>query len=620
MTAARRSPRTLLITNQKSSIPDLLFDIPFWLFPGLQIPFFKLINNIYYFVSITYVPLPLEFLNNEVLNFIEMGFSPELLKGIEELGFIHPTPIQEQVAPVILGTEKDLVGLAQTGTGKTAAFGLPLIELADVTENHVQFLILAPTRELCMQITNDISNFSKHVKNLKTVAVYGGAPIENQLRKLKEGVHIVVATPGRMLDIIKRKAVKLNKIKMLVLDEADEMLNMGFREELDQILETTPPGKRTLLFSATMPKEVARIAKNYMTDPVKITVGSQNAGAENIRHIYYQVHAKDRYLALKRIADINPDIYGIVFCRTRRETKEIADKLIKDGYNADALHGDLSQAQRDHVMKRFRERNLQMLVATDVAARGIDVDDITHIINYNLPEELATYTHRSGRTGRAGKSGISIAIVNYREKSKIPQIEKIIGKKFEKHPVPSGEEICRKQLFNLIDRMEKAEVDEEQIAPFMETVLKKLEWLSKEEIIKKFVSLEFNRFLDYYKDAPDLNASAGEKSSGKKERGRKGKKRDGFDRLFINIGKKDKITPKNIIGLINGSTGNRDIAIGDIDIKGSFTFFEVDPRYTDSVMKSFANTRFKGRKLIVEEAEKDVGGRNRGRSKKKRQR
>jgi ATP-dependent RNA helicase DeaD len=544
-----------------------------------------------------------------------MGFSPELLKGIEKLGFTQPTPIQEKVAPTILTTDKDLVGLAQTGTGKTAAFGLPLIELTDVAQNEVQTLILAPTRELCMQITKDLESFSKYTKGLKVVAIYGGAPIETQLKKLRDGVHIIVATPGRMLDVIKRKAVKINKIRTLVLDEADEMLNMGFRDELDNILETTPPTKRTLLFSATMPKEVARIAKNYMDDPVKITVGDQNSGAENIRHIYYQVHAKDRYLALKRIADINPDIYGIVFCRTRRETKEVADKLIKDGYNADALHGDLSQAQRDQVMKRFRERNLQMLVATDVAARGIDVNDITHIINYNLPEELATYTHRSGRTGRAGKSGISIAIVNFREKSKIPQIEKIIGKKFEKLPVPNGEEICKKQLFRLIDRMEKAEVDEEQIEPFMETVNKKLAWLTKEDIIKKFVSLEFNRFLDYYKDAPDLNAGANERSSSRGEKRREGKKRDNFARIFINIGKKDKIAPKNIIGLVNDSTGNRDIAIGDIDIKGSFSFFEVDPHYAEDVIDSFKNTRFKGRKVFVELAEKDTGGRKRGKKK-----
>jgi ATP-dependent RNA helicase DeaD len=502
--------------------------------------------------------------------------------------------------------------LAQTGTGKTAAFGLPIIELTEVPENVVQSLILAPTRELCMQIAKDLESYAKHLKKIKIVAVYGGAPIEPQLKKLKDGVHIIVATPGRMLDIIKRKATKINKIKILVLDEADEMLNMGFRDELDDILQTTPPTKRTFLFSATMPKEVARIAKNYMHNPVQITVGNKNAGAENVRHVYYQVHAKDRYLALKRIADINPDIYGIVFCRTRRETQEVADKLIKDGYNADALHGDLSQAQRDHVMKRFRERNLQMLVATDVAARGLDVDDITHIINYNLPEELAIYTHRSGRTGRAGKSGVSIAIVNYREKNKIPQIEKIIGKKFEKLPVPNGEEICRKQLFKLIDKMEKAEVDEEQIAPFMDTVMKKLAWLSKEDIIKKFVSLEFNRFLDYYKNAPDLNENTQEKGS-KTEKRRDKRKKQGFARLFINVGKKDKIAPKNIIGLINDSTGNRDIEIGDIDIKGTFSFFEVAPKYADKVLDSFNNTRFKGKKIIVEPAEKDTGNRKKSR-------
>jgi ATP-dependent RNA helicase DeaD len=402
-----------------------------------------------------------------MLTFKELGLSPNLLKGIDALGFTNPTPIQEKIIPMFFETKNDIVGLAQTGTGKTAAFGLPIIEQIDVKDKSVQALILSPTRELCIQIAKDLDNFSKHVNGLEVVPVYGGASIDTQVRALKRGAQIVVATPGRMLDLIKRKAANLSNINTVVLDEADEMLNMGFRDELDGILEQTSNSKRTLLFSATMPKEVARIAKNYMNNPTQITVGKQNAGADNVHHVYYQVHAHNRYKALKRIADINPDIYGLVFCRTRMETKEVADKLIKDGYNADALHGDLSQAQRDHVMKRFRERTLQMLVATDVAARGIDVTEISHVINYNLPEDNEIYTHRSGRTGRAGKSGVSIAIVNYREINRIPQIEKLIQKSFEKLLVPSGEEICEKQLFKLIDKMENVKVDEEQIAPFM---------------------------------------------------------------------------------------------------------------------------------------------------------
>ncbi len=565
------------------------------------------------------------------MTFNTMGFSPELLKGIEELGFHHPTPIQEKVMPVIFETDKDLVGLAQTGTGKTAAFGLPLIEQTNMQDKSVQTLILSPTRELCIQISRDMQNFSKHVKGLHVVPVYGGTSIDTQARALKKGAHIVVATPGRMLDLIKRKTANISNIKTVVLDEADEMLNMGFRDELDGILENTPDQKRTLLFSATMPKEVARIAKNYMNDPVEIIVGEQNAGADNIQHIYYQVHAHNRYLALKRIADINPDIYGIVFCRTRKETKEVADKLIKDGYNADALHGDLSQAQRDHVMKRFREKTLQMLVATDVAARGIDVNDISHIINYNLPEELEVYTHRSGRTGRAGKSGISIAIVNYREKNKIPQIEKMIHKTFKKLPVPSGDEIRKKQLFKLIDRMEHVEVDETQIAPFMETVNKNLAWLSKEEIIKRFVSLEFNRFLEYYKNAPDLNEKAGNErdknnkrynrdggiSGGRRSDNRRKRGKDNYTRFFISIGKKDGAMPKNIIGMINDNTQDRDINIGTIDLKDSFSFFEVEEKYAGKILSSFHNTKFKGRPVRIDVAEKNDDSRKKKKRKRK---
>ena len=561
-----------------------------------------------------------------MLTFNAMGLSPNLLRVIEELGFKNPTPIQEEVIPIIFKTENDIVGLAQTGTGKTAAFGLPLIEQTDIQDKSVQTLILAPTRELCIQISKDLQFFSKYLDGFRIVAVYGGAPIDAQIRALKKGTHVIVATPGRMLDLINRKVAKIESVKTVVLDEADEMLNMGFREELDKILEKTPETKRTLLFSATMPKEVARIARNYMNNPVEVTVGKQNAGAENIRHIYYLVHARDRYLALKRIADVNPNIYGIVFCRTRMETKEVAYKLIKDGYNADALHGDLSQAQRDHVMKRFRERTLQMLVATDVAARGIDVTDISHIINYNLPDELDVYTHRSGRTGRAGKSGVSIALINYREKNRIPQIEKIIRKKFEKLMVPNGPEICKKQLFRLIDRMENVEVDEDQIAPFMDTVNKKLEWLSKEQIIKRFVSLEFNRFLEYYKNAPDLNEKA-ENTRGKRDRGDGGSRNDrdrgrrrgkgNYSRFFINVGKKDGVIPKNIIGMINDNTKDRDINIGTIDLKDSFSFFEVEEKFAAKVLKTFRNTKFKGRSIRVEIAEEINNSRKKGKRRKK---
>jgi ATP-dependent RNA helicase DeaD len=543
-----------------------------------------------------------------MLTFNALGLSPNLLKGIEELGFETPTPIQEKIIPIILDSENDITGLAQTGTGKTAAFGLPVIEQTDMNNRTVQTLVLSPTRELCMQISKDLANYSKYKSGFQVVPVYGGASIDTQVKALKRGAHIVVATPGRMLDLMKRKAVNISSVRTVILDEADEMLNMGFREELDSILEQTPAEKRTFLFSATMPKEVARIAKKYMKNTVEITVGKQNAGAENIRHIYHQVHAKDRYLALKRVADFNPDIYGIVFCRTRMETKEVADKLIKDGYNADALHGDLSQSQRDHVMKRFRERSLQMLVATDVAARGIDVSDITHVINYNLPEELEVYTHRTGRTGRADKSGIAISIVNYREVSRIPHIERMMGKKFEKQPVPNGSEICKKQLFNLIDRMEKVEVDEDQIAPFMQTVNKKLEWLSKEEVIKHFVSLEFNRFLEYYKHADDLNDHAKEnnrrstesRDEGRRDNGGRKRKMGHTTRFFINLGKKDGVMPVNIIGMINDTAQDRDIHIGTIDILNSFSFFEVSEQHAQKVMKSFNDVRFKGRSVKIE--------------------
>jgi ATP-dependent RNA helicase DeaD len=554
-----------------------------------------------------------------MLNFNTLGLSPNILKGIEELGFERPTPIQEKIIPTIFETDKDIIGLAQTGTGKTAAFGLPLINNIDFENHSVQALILAPTRELCIQISKDLRNFSKYVQDFKVVPVYGGANIDTQIKALKKGADIITATPGRMLDLINRKVAKIAHIKTLVLDEADEMLNMGFREELDKILEKTPPGKRTLLFSATMPDAVTRIAKTYMKDPLRITIGKQNSGAENVKHVYYLVHARDRYAALKRIADVNPDIYGLVFCRTRMETKDVAEKLIKDGYNADALHGDLSQAQRDHVMKRFRNRSLQMLVATDVAARGIDVNNISHVINYNLPEDLDVYTHRSGRTGRADKHGVSISIVNHREVNKMPIIEKIINKKCQKLPIPTGEEVCKKQLFKFIDKMENVDVDEEQINPFMDTVNKKLEWLSKEQLIKHFVSLEFNRFLEYYKTAPDLNGKAQkDKEKGKFNKKREDKEnrdgykkrrkqKEGFTRLFINIGKKDQTEPKSIIGLVNDNTKIRNILIGDIDIKDNFSFFEVEDQHSSMVVKSLNGKKIGDRPVKVELASKDPG-------------
>jgi len=547
-----------------------------------------------------------------MLTFNELGLSPNVLKGIQELGFNNPTPIQEKIIPLVFNSSQDIIGLAQTGTGKTAAFGLPILEQADVKDKNVQALVLAPTRELCIQITKDLQSYARYLVNIKIVPVYGGASIDTQIRELKAGPQIIVATPGRMVDLINRRVAKISGVKTVILDEADEMLNMGFREELDTILEKTPSTKRTLLFSATMSKEVTRISKNYLKDPLQITMGTQNAGADNVRHVYYLVHAKDRYQALKRIADINPDIYGIVFCRTRRETQEVADKLIKDGYNSDALHGDLSQAQRDHVMNRFRNRTLQMLVATDVAARGIDVNDITHVINYNLPDDNEVYTHRSGRTGRAQKHGVSITLVNYREKSRIPQIEKIIQKKCERLPVPTGAEICQKQLFKLIDKMEHVAVDEDQIAPFMDTVNKKLEWLSKEEIIKHFVSLEFNRFLEYYKNAPDLNA--GDKGKNEKVSGRsKAKTREikatrpkgNYARFFISLGKKDGINPQKIIGMVNDQTQKRDIAIGDIDIKGNFSFFEIEEKNATKVLGAFQGLKHKGKPVAVQIAMED---------------
>lgn len=471
--------------------------------------------------------------------FETLGLQEPILKGIQDLGFIAPTPIQEKAIPVLLGGDRDFVGLAQTGTGKTAAFGLPLLQQIDIKQRHPQGLILCPTRELCLQITNDLKNFSKHLGDVSIVAVYGGSSIVQQLRDLKRGVHIVVATPGRLLDIIERKAVNFANVRYVVLDEADEMLNMGFQEDINNILSNTPEEKTTWLFSATMPQEVRRIAQKYMSDPFELTVGNKNSGNANIEHEYYVVRPREKYAALKRIVDYNPEIFGIIFTRTKIESQEIAESLIRDGYNADALHGDLTQQQRDKVMKRFREKSLQVLVATDVAARGIDVDNVTHVINYELPDDVENYTHRSGRTARAGKSGISIAIITGRDTGKIRQIERVIGKKFTKVDVPDGFAVCEKQLFGLVHKVHNVVVNEEQIEPYLERIFEEFASMTKEEIIKRFASLEFNQFLEYYQDAPDLNVKEERRSAeGGERRSSNGK----FTRLFINLGSVDDFT------------------------------------------------------------------------------
>lgn len=521
------------------------------------------------------------------MTFNETGLHENVLRAITEMGFVNPTPIQEKTIPQILESKNDLVALAQTGTGKTAAFGLPVIQLTELQDKNVQTLVLCPTRELGLQITKDIQTFTKFIPGFRVVPVYGGAAISNQIRDLKKGAHIVVGTPGRTLDLIKRKVLKLDKIRWLILDEADEMLNMGFKEDLDAILEGTPQNRQTLLFSATMPKEIERIAKNYMHNPDQISVGKRNEGAANVRHEYYMVRARDRYEALKRIADMNPNIYGIVFCRTRAETKDVADKLMQDGYNADALHGDLSQAQRDFVMNRFRQKHLQMLVATDVAARGIDVNDLSHVINYNLPDDLEVYVHRSGRTGRAGKSGIAISIIHTKEGRKIRDLEKMTRKQFESKPVPGGKEICEKQLFNLVDKVEKIEVDNHQIDPYLPDIYKKLEWLDREELIKHFVSVEFNRFLAYYKNAPDLNVSAKES---KKEKDRKGTGNVKFQRFHINVGSKHSINASHLLGMINEVTDGNKIEIGKIDILRNFSFFDADSKFEGEILQAFQET------------------------------
>ncbi|UEG53919.1 DEAD/DEAH box helicase [Mucilaginibacter daejeonensis] len=533
--------------------------------------------------------------------FIELGIRHDIVNAITELGFENPTPIQEQSIPVLLTGSNDFVGLAQTGTGKTAAFGLPLLELLDFEENYPQALVLCPTRELCLQITNDLKNYSKNLKNANVVAVYGGASISDQLRQIKRGVQIVVATPGRMLDILDRKAIDFSQVQYVVLDEADEMLNMGFQEDIDSILSNTPEDKKTWLFSATMPAEVRRISKKYMTDPYELTMGTKNTGNANIEHEYYIVRARDKYAAFKRIVDFNPEIFGIVFCRTKIETQEIAESLVKDGYNADALHGDLSQQQRDKVMKRYRERSLQLLIATDVAARGIDVNDVTHVINYSLPDEIENYTHRSGRTARAGKSGVSISIVNSKEIGKIRQIERVIGKKFIKGEIPTGFDVCEKQLFGLIHKVHNVEVNEQQIEQYLPRIMDEFADLSKEDVIKRFASIEFNSFLEYYKNAPDLNVPEDTRASrdGGEKFPRTGNRSD-FTRLFINLGSVDGFSRGDILGYFCNQTGISGRTIGKIDVKGVYSFIEVANGDVDTAFNAFKSVENHGRQVRIE--------------------
>ncbi|MGZ4060484.1 MAG: DEAD/DEAH box helicase [Bacteroidia bacterium] len=527
--------------------------------------------------------------------FEALGFSNAIVKAVTELGFENPTPIQEKVIPVLLEGNTDLVALAQTGTGKTAAFGLPLTHLIDFSSRDTQAVIICPTRELCMQITRDLQSYTKYIDGANIVAVYGGASIDNQSRDIKKGAQIVVATPGRLCDMIDRRRVNFSNVRFAVLDEADEMLNMGFKEDLDTILSQTPEEKNTWLFSATMPDEVLRISKNYMEKPVEITAGTKNSGNDNIEHIYYCVQARDKYAALKRIADSNPDIFAIVFCRTRIETQEIADALIKDGYGADSLHGDLSQQQRDHVMKRYRARSLQMLVATDVAARGIDVNDVTHVINYNLPDEIENYTHRSGRTARAGKKGVSICIINMKEVGKIRIIERIIKKKFIQGTIPTGFEVCEKQLFSLVKKIHNIEVNEEAIESYLPSIYDELKELTREDIIKRFVSTEFNRFLDYYKNAPDLNASVG-----RGDRGERSSSTPGITKLFINLGELDSLTSGTMKEYISEVSGVDAASIVNIDVKSSFSFIEVKTEAAEIIQGTFKNARYNNRNVRIE--------------------
>lgn len=544
-------------------------------------------------------------------NFSELGLAEPILQAIEELGYEHPMPVQEEVIPHLLSQDGDLVALAQTGTGKTAAYGLPLLQKALSTKSSSKgeatspsIIILSPTRELCLQIADDMEDFSKYLPEVRILAVYGGTNIEPQIRALKHGVDIIVATPGRLMDLMKRGVADLSEVQYIVLDEADEMLSMGFQEDLDSILEGIPSEHRTLLFSATMSKEIERIAQNYLTDAQQIQVGSRNEGAENVNHVYYMVHARDKYLALKRVVDFYPRIYAIIFCRTRMETQEVADNLIRDGYNADALHGDLSQQQRDLTMQRFRKHRVQLLVATDVAARGLDVDDLTHVINFGMPDDTESYTHRSGRTGRAGKKGTSICITGIRERSKIKLVEKVIQKPFEQGILPEPREICTKQLYHVIDDIERIEVDEDEIAPFMSEVQKRWEWLDKEDLIKRILSREFGRFLQYYANAPEIEStSASDKgeNGGRRQRNKSHQAEEGYVRLFLNVGKIDGMYAREIIGLINKNVQGDKVAVGRIDLMKSFSFIEVKQEDLNRVLKALKHgVTVKGRSVVCD--------------------
>ncbi len=543
--------------------------------------------------------------------FEELGVSEEIRKAVEELGFVQPMPVQEEVIPYLISPEgRDVIALAQTGTGKTAAFGIPLLQRIDTSRREPQALVLSPTRELCLQITDDIRDFAKYMEKVHVEAVYGGASIEPQMRSLKKGVQIIVATPGRLIDLKNRGVADLSKVTNIVLDEADEMLNMGFSDSINEIFESLPEEHDTLMFSATMSREVERIAKQYLHDYKEIVVGSRNEGAENVNHIYYLVNAKDKYLALKRIVDYYPRIFAIIFCRTKIETQEIADKLIKDGYNAESLHGDLSQQQRDLTMQKFRQHLTQLLVATDVAARGLDVDDLTHVINFGLPDDIENYTHRSGRTGRAGKKGTSISIIHSREKFKIRNIEKEIGKEFVKAEIPSAEEICKKQLYKVMDQIVKTDVDDEEIGPFMKDINRYFEYIDKEELIKKIVSLEFGKFLAYYAEAPEIEAVVPDKKEKNPQTDRQklqNKAQKGYRRLFINLGKRDGFYPGELMQTLNRFVGGRQ-EVGHIDLLDTISYFEVPEKDAKKVMIQLTGIRYKGRTIRCNDA--DEGGRN----------
>ena len=552
--------------------------------------------------------------------FEELGVSEEIRRAIEELGFEQPMPVQEAVIPYLLGNGNDVIALAQTGTGKTAAYGIPVLQKVDPTQKETQALILSPTRELCLQIADDLSDFSKYIDGLHVAAVYGGASIEMQSRQLRKGAQIIVATPGRLIDLMKRGVAKLDTVNNVVLDEADEMLNMGFSESINAIFEGVPSDRNTLLFSATMSREIEKIAKSYLHDYKEIVVGSRNEGAEKVNHIYYMVHAKDKYLALKRIVDYYPSIFAIIFCRTKVETQEIADKLIRDGYNAEALHGDLSQQQRDLTMQKFRQHNVQFLVATDVAARGLDVDDLTHVINYGLPDDIESYTHRSGRTGRAGKKGTSISIIHTRERYKVKAIEKIIQKEFVDGTLPAAKDICSKQLYKVMDQILKVDVNEEEIEPFLKDIYRHFEYIDKEDIIKKIISMTFNRFLEYYANAPEIEKPSGKRSDREGERGSRSSRSErtrkaprtpeaGYKRLFINLGKDDGFYPGEVMQFINKNVHGRQ-EVGHIDLLGKFSYIEVPEKDANKVMKALNGTTYKKREVRCNDAEE--GGHGRG--------